>query len=298
MPIFRGCGERRHFADAGDRHLERARNRRRAHREDVDVGLEFLQLVFVLDTETLLLVDDDEPEVFDDDVRREQTVGSDDDVDRAIREPLERLLRLLVALKTAEGAEVHGEPGEAFGEGLDVLPHKQGGGHQHHDLFAVLHRLERGAHRNLGFAVADVARDETVHRDGPLHVGFDLVDGGELVDRFDERKRLLQLALPRSVGRESVPSTRHPGGVQLDQFDRDVAHCFARLAFRRRPVAAAHLAQRRRFTPHVASQQVELVGGHEELVARISAFRWRVLDHQVFAAHFRLRDCTRTARAR
>ena len=55
-----GVCERRHLADAGDGHLERARDRRRAHREDVDVGLQLLQRVLVLDAEALLLVDDEQ----------------------------------------------------------------------------------------------------------------------------------------------------------------------------------------------------------------------------------------------
>ena len=38
---------------------------RRTHREDVDVGLQLLERVLVLDAEALLLVDDDEAEVFE-----------------------------------------------------------------------------------------------------------------------------------------------------------------------------------------------------------------------------------------
>src|SRR3712207_8908501 len=57
------------------------------------------------------------------------------------------------------------------------------------DLLAVLHRLERGPHRDLGLAVADVAADQPVHRDGLLHVPLDLLDRGELVRRLGVRER-------------------------------------------------------------------------------------------------------------
>ena len=89
-------------------------------------------------------------------------------------------------------------------------------GHEHRDLLAVLDRLERRAHRDLGLAVADVAADQPVHRDRALHVGLDLVDGAQLVGRLDVGEGVLELALPRGVGRERVPgaspSARSRGG--------------------------------------------------------------------------------------
>jgi hypothetical protein len=55
-----------------------------------------------------------------------------------------------------------GEPGQSlddrearhpFGEGLQMLIGQQRGGHQHGDLLAVLHGLERRPHRDLGLAM-------------------------------------------------------------------------------------------------------------------------------------------------
>ena len=166
---------------------------------------ELLERVLVLDPESLLLVDDDQPQILEPDAVAEQAVRADHDIHLPAREALDGLLRLPVGLEAAERAQVHGEPGEPLGERLHVLPHQQRRRHEHRDLLAVLHRLERGAHRDLGLAVADVARDEPVHRDRPLHVGLHLVDRDELIGRLDERERLLELALPRGVGRESVP---------------------------------------------------------------------------------------------
>jgi len=39
-------------------------------------------------------------------------------------------------------------------------------GRKNGDLFAVGNRLEGGAHRHFGFAVADVAAEQAVHRRG------------------------------------------------------------------------------------------------------------------------------------
>ncbi len=165
-----------------------------------------------------------------------------------------------------------------------MLPDEQGRRHEHDDLLAVLHRLERRAHRDLGLAEADVAGDEAVHRDGPLHVGLHLVDGGELIGRLGEREGLFELALPGGVGRERVPLGRHPSGVQLDELDGDVADGLAGAPLRGGPVAAAHLAEGRRLAAHVPGQQVELVGRHVELVAGVPALARRVLDQQELAA--------------
>ena len=79
----RGC-QGRHFTDAGDRHFKCSRNRSCRHRENVDVGLHLLELLFVLNAETLLFIDDDQTKLAELDRFGKQTVGSDDHVYRAI----------------------------------------------------------------------------------------------------------------------------------------------------------------------------------------------------------------------
>ena len=89
--------------------------------------------------------------------------------------------------------------------------------------------------------------------------------------------------MPRGVFRERVTCGGHPGGVQLDQFDGDVAHRFARLALGRGPITTTHFAERRSFSPDVAGEQVKLIGGNEQLVVGQPAFIGRVLDDQKLA---------------
>ena len=54
----RGC-QSRHFSDARYRHLECSRNRSSRHRKNIDVELHGLELLFVLNSETLFFVNDD-----------------------------------------------------------------------------------------------------------------------------------------------------------------------------------------------------------------------------------------------
>ena len=77
-------------------------------------------------------------------------------------------------------------------------------GRQDQHLLAVAGRLERGAQRDLGLAVADVAADQPVHRALGLHVGLGLLDRLELVVGLAVRERALELELPVGVLRRSA----------------------------------------------------------------------------------------------
>ena len=92
-----GVSRLRDVADAQQRQVQRPRDRRRRHRQHVDRRPQLLEPLLVLDAEALLLVDDDQAQVLELHVLRQQPVRADDDVDLAVREPLERLLLLAAA---------------------------------------------------------------------------------------------------------------------------------------------------------------------------------------------------------
>ena len=75
--------DHRDVAQAGEAHLQGARDRRRRERQHVDFQLQLAQQLLLLDPEALLLVDDDQAQVLGADVAREQPVGADQDVDLA-----------------------------------------------------------------------------------------------------------------------------------------------------------------------------------------------------------------------
>ena len=146
------------------------------HREHVDLLPQLLDLLLVRDAEALLLVDDEQAEVAELDVLRQQAVRADDDVDLAGREIGERLLLLRLRAEAADHVDADGEAGEALAERLLVLEREHGRRREDRDLLAVHHRLERGAHRHFGLAVADVAAEQAVHRRRRLHVALDVGD--------------------------------------------------------------------------------------------------------------------------
>ena len=113
-----------------------------------------------------------------------------------------------VSLLLSGGAEAahhfdaHGKRGEAALEGFEMLEGEDGGGREDGDLFAVGDGFEGGAHGDFGFAVADVAAEEAVHRSGALHIALDVGDGGVLVGGFFEFEGVFKFALEIAVGRE------------------------------------------------------------------------------------------------
>ena len=188
--------DHRDVAQAGERHLQRARDRRGRQRQHVDLQLELAQQLLLLDAEALLLVDDQQAEVLRAHVAREQPVRADQDVDLAALEGRRRVARLLRRAEARDHVDRERVVAQALAERAEVLLGEHRGRHQEHHLLAVLGGLERGAQRDLGLAVADVAADQAVHRARLLHVGAHGLDRLELVGRLAVREGALELELP------------------------------------------------------------------------------------------------------
>ena len=82
--------DHRDVAQPGEAHLQGPRDRRRRHRQHVDLELQLAQELLLADPEALLLVDDQQPQLGGADVAREQPVGADQDVDLAVGEARQR----------------------------------------------------------------------------------------------------------------------------------------------------------------------------------------------------------------
>ena len=139
-PVDRRRGDHRHLAHAGERELQRARDRRRGQRQHMHVLAELLQALLVLHAEMLLLVDDQEAEIGELDGLAEQRMGADDDVDGAVLDALLHLGKLLAGDEARGLRDLHRQAAEALGEGVEVLAREQRGRHHDGDLLAGQHR--------------------------------------------------------------------------------------------------------------------------------------------------------------
>ena len=234
----------------------------------------------MLDTEALLLVDDHEPEVLGRHVAREQPVRADQDVDLARGEALERGLLLRVGAEARQHLDAHGERLEPLREVREVLLREDRRRAQHHDLLAVLRRLEGGADRDLGLAVAHVAADQPVHRLVGLHVDLHVGDRRELVRRLLEREHRLHLELPRRVARVRVAGDRRAPRVEVDQVECELRAA----ALRALPVARHQSAVLSRVTRGAAPSGPDVLGDAVDLLDRdVELVALRVLEQQVVA---------------
>ena len=148
-----------------------------------------------------------------------------------------------------------------------VLRGEDGRRDEDRDLLAVLDRLERGAQRDLGLAVADVADDQPVHRASQLHVGLDLGRGTQLVDGLLVRERRLHLGLPWRVATEGVSLGVGARGVQREELLGEVVDRLADALLGTQPFRAAQLGQCRALATRVAGDPADLLDRHEDPVA-------------------------------
>ena len=213
-PVRRRGVDGGHVARAHQRHVERARDRRGGEGEHIDLAEEFLELLLVRHAEALLLVDDDEAEILEAHVAGDQAVGADDDVDRAVGEACDGVADFGRRAEAVEQIDADRVVGHALAEGAPVLLGEHGGGHEDGDLLAAGDGLERGADGDLGFAEADIAADQAVHRARGFHVALGLLDRAALVGGLGVVERALELPHPAGVRRVGeagfVPGAR-PG---------------------------------------------------------------------------------------
>ncbi len=214
-------------AHAGERHLQRARDRRCGHRQHVDADRQLLQLFFVRNPEALLFVDDEQAEFLELDVFGQQAVGADQHVHRADFEILEGLADLGGGAEARHHLHAYRKRREAAAERFVMLYGQDGRGREHRDLTPVHHGFEGRADGDFGLAESDVADQQPVGRPVGLHVLLDLAQGALLVRCEVERERCFEFLLPGRILAESVAANRASLGVQLQQI---ACHRLDRLA--------------------------------------------------------------------
>ena len=161
------------------------------------VFAELLQPLFVRDAEALLFVDDHQSQVLEFEVFGQQAVRPDHDIDCPGADGVERLRLLFGRPEAREHIDLERERRHALAERVEVLRGQDRGRAKHGDLTPLRRDLERGANRDLGLAVADIAADQAVHRARGFQVALDIVDRGLLVGRLGVGERVLHLVLPR-----------------------------------------------------------------------------------------------------
>ncbi len=98
-----------------------------------------------------------------------------------------------------------------------MLQSQDGGRDQHRHLLAVGYRFKCRTDGNFGLSKSNITADQAVHREGLLHIGFDIGCSLYLVGRIFINERSLQLSLQVSVRQKRKTFGTFPLGIELDE---------------------------------------------------------------------------------
>ena len=233
--------------------------------------------------EALLLVDDQKAEILELHRFLQQLVRTDDEVDLADREIVERFFLLLRRAEAGEDVNRDREGREAADGGEVMLLGQDGRRHQDRHLLAVQDALHRGAERDLRLAEADVAAEQSLHRGRGLHIPLDLGDAAELVVGLGVGEALFKLLLPRRIRREGEAGQALARGIELDEALGEILGRGLGAGLRLLPLVAAELVEADgrilAAGADILADKVELRGGNIERVAALIGDLDVVLDH-------------------
>ena len=207
-PVDRRRRDKGQFPHARQSELKSARYRCRGQSKHMNIGTQFLELLLVRHPEMLLLVDDQEPKIPEPDRLSEQCVGADDDIHVAARQSRLGFVERRLADQARGLVDAHGQPGEAFPEGLVVLARQERRGHHQSHLLAGHDRHEGGPQGHFRLAESDIAADQAVHRPPGGKILQHRADRGGLVFCLVEGKAGAELVV------EAVGRRQHLAGLE------------------------------------------------------------------------------------
>ena len=124
-----------------------------------------------------------------------------------------------------------------------MLLHQKRGRGEYGNLFATHHRHKRGAQGDFGFAEADIAAHEAVHRFRLCQIFNHCGNGGGLVFGFFIAKTVGKRLIVHLVDFKLVSRLGDALGVEVEQLGGGIARFFGGFALRLVPRATAELVQ-------------------------------------------------------
>ena len=255
-----------HVPRTHEREVERSRNRSRRKRKHIDEAEFFLKRILVLHAEALLLIDNDEAKILENDILRNDAVRSDYDIHTSFTERLDDLFLFRCGAVAAEEFDRDRILAHALTEILPVLLSQNSRRGDDDSLLSTRDGFEGRSDGDFSFPKPHIAANQAIHRARRLHVRLGIPDRLDLVWRFGEMKRTLELLLPVGVRRERVALRRlalrlhleHAGGVLVDALSGFFLRFF--------PSRAAELGQLGIFAAesHIARNLPGLIQRHVE----------------------------------
>ena len=165
-------------------------------------------MLLVRHTEALLLVNDEQSEIFEFNILLQKPVRADNKVALAGFEVIERFCCLRRSSEAAEHLNGHGEAEKPLQRGLIMLLGKHRCRNENGRLAVIQNALHNSAQSDLRFSVADIAAQQSVHGNTRFHIRFNFAYAPELIVGLRVAEVILKFPLPRGVPGKGM--TRHP----------------------------------------------------------------------------------------
>ena len=175
-------------------------------------------------SEPLLLVDNQQAQVFKHHIFGENPVRSDENIHHALFQIFQGLFLLRRSAEPGHEIHPHRKILHALGECIVNLLGQNGGGHQVNHLTALLNLLERGPQGHLRLSVAHISADQAVHDFPALHIPLRGLDGFQLIFRLLIGEHFLKFPLPHRIRTALKAVGVLPGGVELHQIFGDLPY--------------------------------------------------------------------------
>ncbi|OPZ97091.1 MAG: hypothetical protein BWY71_01725 [Planctomycetes bacterium ADurb.Bin412] len=263
-PVQRRRRQRGNIPQPQQRHVQRPRDRRGRHRQQIHRRPHPLQPLLVLHPEPLLLIDNHQPQILKPHIPTQNPVRPDQHIHLPAGRPVENLPGLPAGLEPADRLHRKRIIRQPLRKRAVMLFRQHRRRHQHSNLFAIFHRLEHRPDRQLRLAVPHIPAQQPVHRAAQLHVPLDFLVRRPLVIRLLVQKRFLKFLLPRRIVRKPDPRHTLPLGLNLQQFRGHILHRLPHLLLLLLPAFAAQPREHHPPRPasHVLMHQVDLAGRH------------------------------------
>ena len=257
-----------HIPDAGKGHIQRSGYGGSGEGQHVHPLGHFLQTLLVADTEALLLIDDQQPQILELDRFLQQLVGADDEIHGACPQIRQGLLLQLRGPEPVQHVNIYRETPEAGNGGGIVLLGKNGGGNQNGHLLSVHDSLHNSPEGNFRLSEAHIAAEQTIHGGRGFHIPLDVGNAPQLVVGFRIGEIVFKFLLPGCVRSESKTRLPFSGGIQLDQLSCHILGSLSGLGFGFLPGIGADFVQLHRlvFTAaaDIFADHIQLGGGNKE----------------------------------
>ena len=246
IAVGRRRGDAAQVAGSHQRELQSSRYRRGGHRQRIDVGLQLAQLLFHGDTELLLLVNDEQTEIFEVDILAHDAVRPYQDIYLPFLQIFQSLTNLRGSPRPTYIIYLAREILQAFAKGLIVLEGKYCRRHEDGHLLIVRYRFEGSTYGHFGLSKTHIATNQAVHRTVALHICLHVGSGFHLVRRILIDKARLQFVLHEAIRTEGKALLLLSFGIKQDKVAGNIFHFLLRPLLHLFPSTGAELVQFRR----------------------------------------------------